>query len=199
MLTVRVQSVPATGPGCIRDRRMHRQIGILKLVRLLSVLALTSVATAGCLAEPTSPTNAGISTSPMNAGIPESLWNQGNADALQPAGLGAGQPPATPAPVAATFRPDRDRIGDWRLLELLDGGRQLVIQYSQGGGCASGQGVIVAETPSAVALVPTYRNRTGPCDSVLHIPTGVINLDTPLGSRHLLHLPGDGALKEPPR
>ncbi len=86
-------------------------------------------------------------------------------------------------------------VGSWRLLEIRDGRKQLVIQYSQGGECQTDKGVVVAETPAEVAIAPVYRNPALPCNDValLLTPSGVITLDKPLGTRKLLHIPGDNA------
>lgn len=136
---------------------------------------------------------------PPPAGIPESLWNKGTADPLEPLGLPLGQEPPKAAPIAGSYDKDLDRIGDWRLLEINDSRVRLVIQYSQGGACDFGQGVLVAQADSAVALVPIYRSRSGgtPCDAVAIEPIGVITLDEPLGDRKLLHLPADGSKESP--
>jgi hypothetical protein len=211
-----VHQVPAAAAGLGFGGRTFEvcpQRRLLKMVQLGALVVLMSLATAACGPEPSSSTSSGPSdlsssaragmpepTSDKAAGIPESLWSRGVADVLRPAGLGTGQLSPNPAPVSTVFRPDLDRIGDWRLLKINDARTQLVIQYSQGGGCARGHGVVVAETSSAVALIPTYTNQgSGACDAVLHAPSGTINLRTPLGDRRLLHLPGDGTLTEPPQ
>ena len=59
------------------------------------------------------------------------------------------------APRATAY--DSGATGTWQLLELRDGGRELVIRYSQGGGCDVAKGVLVLETSHKVALVPDVR------------------------------------------
>ncbi|XAS65953.1 hypothetical protein V3C33_10520 [Micrococcaceae bacterium Sec5.7] len=156
----------------------------MRTIPVVLVIVAFSLGTAACTAEPP-------------AGIPTTLWNQGAADPLKPIGL-VGQGAPKPAPLATSYQEGLDDIGDWRLLEINDGGAQLVIQYSQDG-CAVGQGVIVAQTSADVALVPIYRNgpEGTPCDAVLHVPIGIITLAKPLGDRRLLHLPGDGTMQPP--
>ncbi len=130
------------------------------------------------------------------AGIPKSLWDQGTPDPLKPEGFAPGQKTPDPAPLVDSYRQDEDHIRDWRLLSIDDSGTHLVIRYSWGGGCDGDRGVLVAQTDSAVAIVPIYRPSTTaiPCPAFLPLHDGAITLDKPLGDRKLLHLPGDGLL-----
>lgn len=130
------------------------------------------------------------------AGVPSSWWNTARPDPLTPPGLPKGAAAPRVAPRATAYD-SGDTVGTWQLLELRDGGRELVIRYSQGGGCDVAKGVLVLETSHKVALVPMYVEPHTPCftSDGRHIPTAVVTLSAPLGSRELLHLPaGDKAL-----
>ncbi|XAS66812.1 hypothetical protein V3C33_15210 [Micrococcaceae bacterium Sec5.7] len=128
-----------------------------------------------------------------HAGFPDTLWNAATVDPLQPAGLLPDEHPQ-PVHLVPTYR-SGDEVGAWRLLETGDGGKQLVIRYSQAGECQTDKGVIVVETSTEVAIVPVYRNPATPCQDVaaLQTPSGIVDLAQPLGNRKLLHIPGDNA------
>lgn len=133
-----------------------------------------------------------------HAGIPDPVWNTAVADPLEPIGLLRDQ--ANPSRVhrVPTYR-SGDVVGAWRLLEIRNGGRQLVLQYSQGGECDTDKGVVLAETTTEVAIAPVYRHPAMPipCVAMLLTPSGIVTLDKPLGNRKLLHIPGDNAFPMP--
>jgi hypothetical protein len=166
---------------------------------MISIFAL-SLAASACTAGPSSSPASSTSTpAPVVAGIPATLWNQGTADALRPIGLSAAKETSKPVPLISSYQQGVDHIGAWRLLAIDDKGEKLVIQYSQGFECEMGKGVLVAQTESAVALVPLYQtgSKATPCHAILRLAAGTVTLDKPLGSRKLLHLPGSGSLEKP--
>lgn len=123
-------------------------------------------------------------------GIPSSQWNAASPDPLNPPGLPENYRPIPGAAPRAHSYDSTNTIGSWKLLEITNNGLDLVIRYSQGGGCDVSKGVYVAETADAVALVPMYFKAHKPCVSTgeLRVPTAVITLSRPLGKRELLHL-----------
>jgi hypothetical protein len=123
-------------------------------------------------------------------GIPSSLWNTASPDPLNPPGLPENYRPVPEAAPRAQSYDSTNSIGSWKLLEITNNGLNLVIRYSQGGGCDVSKGVYVAETADAVALVPMYFEPHKLCVSTgeLRVPTAVISLSNPLGKRELLHL-----------
>lgn len=171
----------------------------LAVTVLGAIVALTATS---CTSEPTAASASEDarkpSESPSSPGnIPVHLWNQAVPDPLRPLGL-AGMGTPTPPLIATSYEEGTDRIGDWRLIDINEDRTELVIQYSQGGPCGTGKGILRAETSTAVALVPIYQKGPAtPCDSVLYTPVGTVNLDKPLGDRDLLHLPGDGTMQSP--
>jgi hypothetical protein len=163
------------------------------VVKVVSVVM--AVAAAGCASEPHAPVTSENPSLPGN--IPPGLWNRGTPDPLRPVGLPGSVTPTQPL-VATSYDKGTDSIGDWRLMEINDDRAKLVIQYSQGGPCATAKGILKVETSTAVALVPIYQN--GPataCDAVLYVPVSTVALAEPLGDRELLHLPGDGTMETP--
>lgn len=176
--------------GGVRRRR-----GLVKIYSMLPALLALSLAASACGVGPST----GSAPSTV-AGIPETLWNEGQADPMRPIGLSAMQGIPAPAPRINSFQQGVDRIGGWRLLEIDDKEEHLVIEYSQGMDCEFGKGVLVAQTDSAVALVPLYETgpKPTPCNADLHLYVGSITLDKPLGDRKLIHLPGSNDAMEPP-
>lgn len=122
-------------------------------------------------------------------GIPSSAWETATVDPLQPAGLPTGFPRPGAAQRAEGYDM-RNTVGFWKLIQLRNGGRELVIRYSQGGGCDVPKGVFVAETDEKVAVVPMYFSPLAPCTATteLRAPTAIVTLSTALGDRQLLHL-----------
>lgn len=159
-----------------------------------AVSAVMALAAADCTAEPPAPSTSESASLPGN--IPANLWNQGTPDPLRPVGL-AGNTPTEPL-VATSYDEGLDTIGDWRLMDISDDRTKLVIQYSQGGPCATAKGILTAETSTAVAVVPLYQNGPAtPCNAVLSTPVGTVTLDEPLGDRELLHLADHGTMQSP--
>src|SRR5690349_2662160 len=116
----------------------------------VAVSAVLGMAAAGCTSEPAAPSPSESASLPGN--IPAELWNQGTPDPLRPVGL-AGIKPTEPL-VATSYDEGTDTIGDWRLMDVSADRTKLVIQYAQGGPCATAKGILKAETSTAVALVP---------------------------------------------
>jgi hypothetical protein len=109
----------------------------------------------------------------------------------------AGIKPTEPL-VATSYDEGTDTIGDWRLMDVSADRTKLVIQYAQGGPCATAKGILKAETSTAVALVPLYQNGPAtPCNAPLYTPVSTVTLDKPLGDRELLHLANHGTMQSP--
>ncbi|MDQ0867350.1 hypothetical protein QF036_005001 [Arthrobacter globiformis] len=160
-----------------------------------AVSAVMALAAAGCTSEPPAP-SASVSAS-LPGNIPADLWNQGTPDPLRPAGLVGNITPTQPL-VATSYEEGIDTIGDWRLMDINHDRTKLVIQYSQGGPCATAKGILKAETSTAVALVPIYQNGSAtPCNGPLNTPVSTVTLDKPLGDRELLHLADHGTMQSP--
>lgn len=165
----------------------------LAVPRALAVSAVMALAAAGCTSEPPAPSASESASLPGN--IPVDLWNQGTPDPLRPVGLAGNITPTQPL-VATSYEDGTDTIGDWRLMDINDDRTKLVIQYSQGGPCATAKGILKAETSTAVALVPIYQNGPAtPCDAVLYTPVSTVTLDKSLDDRELLHLADHGTMQ----
>lgn len=126
------------------------------------------------------------------SGIPASAWEGATVDPLKPVGMPKGFPAPGPVQLAEAYD-SGNTIGTWRLIELRNDSQEIVIQYSQGGGCTVSKGVYVAETDEKVALVPVYDVPNTSCtsNSSLRAPFGIVTLSRPLGQRQLLHVPGE--------
>ncbi|MFE5839595.1 hypothetical protein [Arthrobacter sp. NPDC056493] len=170
---------------------LSRPVATLAAMPLSTVMAL---AAAGCTAGQSAPSTSESASLPGN--IPANLWNAGSPDPLRPVGI-AGLKPTEPL-VATSYDAGTDTIGDWRLMDMNDDRTKLVIQYSQGGPCATAKGILTAETSTAVALVPLYQNGPAtPYAAVLSTPVSTVTLDEPLGDRELLHLADHGTMQSP--
>lgn len=169
--------------------------GPVKKLAVMAVSAVMALAAAGCTSEPAAPSTSESASLPGN--IPASLWNQGTPDPLRPVGLAGNMTPTEPL-LATSYNEGTDTIGDWRLMDINDDRTKLVIQYDQGGPCATAKGILTAETSTAVALVPLYQNGPAtPCNAPGYTPVSTVTLDEPLGDRELLHLADQGTMQSP--
>ncbi|MFI7276350.1 hypothetical protein [Streptomyces sp. NPDC049879] len=119
-----------------------------------------------------------------------------SADALVP----AAPPDGPPQDISAAPRATRaDRPGaavlPWEFAALRDGGREVVIRYTEGIACRYRPlGVLVEEGPDGVEIAPLsaelHPDPAEMCAAVQPLPVSrMIALTEPLGDRPLLHAP----------
>lgn len=105
----------------------------------------------------------------------------------------AGEPVVSDAPdVRLDAEPSGDvLVGDWELVEVRDGGLEVVIRFHASQGCSRFVGVRVVEERDRVVLAPLALlapAETEPrlCSAIRTDSVGSVRLETPLGDRRLV-------------
>jgi hypothetical protein len=99
----------------------------------------------------------------------------------------------SPIPIFNTLPSEKLISMPWRLVDIRDGGRTLVLYYVTGdAGDVSAAGFRVTNTATSVELTAVSRDRRGSAgDASVRFAVGTLTLPSPLAGRALLHAPTD--------
>lgn len=135
---------------------------------------------------------AGLSRTSHRTGTgPAAATASASVDPLSPAANGYLFPGTAPS-AATTAQPNSiaGRISmPWELSSISPNGKAITIYYAQGDGyCITAAGIVVQQTSSYVSIQPVSVNhRQSACPTLLKTGWVKVTLDSPLGTRKLLH------------